>query len=49
MSLGAMQKAPAMIWTPSFWTAWSFLMRVFCFPVNQSWQPYIRTGRQTAL
>jgi hypothetical protein len=48
-SLGVVEKALAMILTASFWTTCSFLTRVFCFLVNQSWHPYVRTGRHMAL
>src|SRR6266702_4790756 len=50
-SHGAVRKAPVITFTPSFCTFCSMLMSPFGLPpmVYQSWHPYVRTGRQTAL
>ena len=38
-SQGVVQNVPKMILTASFRTVWSFLMSVFCLPVNHIWHP----------
>src|SRR6266446_2951766 len=47
-SRGVVRKVPEINLTASFWTTWSFLTSVTCFPVNHSWHPYVRTGKHMA-